>query len=186
MQGIRPPVAGRFLGCRIKNERDDGKDQRSLGRGHDRIAPGRNRNSVGLLSSQDTREVRRQLQAMLNPVKLVHFTQELNLEYGRETRMLLQEVAALSVKLSLDVHDYLLDQDQVAAYKVNKVPATVIRNAKDYGIRFYGLPGGYEFVNLLDAVLAVSQGDSGVSDSSREKLKTLSQPIHLEVFVTPT
>ena len=186
MQGIRPPVAGRFLGCRIKNERDDGKDQRSLGRGHDRIAPGRNRNSVTLLSKQDARAIRQRLQALASPVKLIHFTQELNLEYGRETRMLLEEVAALSEKLSLDVHDYLLDKDQVAAYKVNKVPATVIRNAKDYGIRFYGLPAGYGFANLLDVVLAVSQGDARLSDVTSGKLKVLSRPLHLEVFVTPT
>jgi alkyl hydroperoxide reductase subunit AhpF len=123
---------------------------------------------------------------MVNPVTLVHFTQELNLEYGRETRMLLEEVASLSERVSLDVHDYLLDQDQVAAYKVDKVPATIVRNAKDYGIRFYGLPAGYGFANLLDAMLAVSRGDSGLSDVTKEKLKALSRPLHLEVFVTPT
>jgi alkyl hydroperoxide reductase subunit AhpF len=141
---------------------------------------------VALLSDQDMRGIRRRLQAMVNPVKLVHFTQELNLAYGRETRMLLQEVASLSERFSLDVYDYLLDKDQAAAYRVSKVPATVIRNAKDYGIRFYGLPTGYEFANLLDAMLAVSQRDSGLSAISQEKLKVLSHPLHLEVFVTPT
>jgi len=69
---------------------------------------------------------------------------------------------------------------------VDKVPATVIRNGKDYGIRFYGLPAGYEFSTLLDAILAVSMGDSGLLPASREKLAKLAQPLHLEVFVTPT
>jgi len=100
--------------------------------------------------------------------------------------MMMQEVATLSEWLSLDIHDYLLDKDQVVAYGVDKVPATIVRNAKDYGIRFYGLPAGYGFANLLDAVLAVSQGDAGLSDVTRGKLKVLSRPLHLEVFVTPT
>jgi alkyl hydroperoxide reductase subunit AhpF len=141
---------------------------------------------VGLLSKKDARASRQRLKLMASPVKLIHFTQELNLEYGREARMMMQEVAALSVWLSLDIHDYLRDRDQVAAYGVDKVPATIVRSAKDYGIRFYGLPAGYGFANLLDVVLAVSQGDAGLSDVTKGKLKALSRPLHLEVFVTPT
>ena len=139
-----------------------------------------------LLSRQDTRAVRQRLQVMAGPVKLIHFTQKIGLEYGRESRRMLQEVAALSEKLSLEIHDYLLEKDQVAAYRVDKVPATIVRNAKDYGIRFYGLPAGYGFANLLDAVQAVSQGDARLSDVTRGRLKVLSRPLHLEVFVTPT
>ena len=71
-------------------------------------------------------------------------------------------------------------------YGVDKVPATITQNSKDYGIRFYGLPAGYEFSSLLDAVLAVSKGDSGLLPASRNKLAQLSEPVHIEVFVTPT
>ena len=139
-----------------------------------------------LLSDEDARGVRQQLQALADPVRLVHFTQERDLEYGRETRLLLQEVTALSDKLALEVYDFLLDQDQVAAYRVDKVPATIVCGAKDYGIRFYGLPAGYEFLNLLDAMRTVSRGDSGLSENSKGKLQALGRPIHLEVIVTPT
>src|SRR3989442_14757558 len=107
---------------------------------------------MGLLGEEEILEVRERLKEMPNPVKLVHFTQELNLEYGREARQLLEELAALSDKLSLHVYNYLLDEQEVARYGVDKVPATVVRNSKDYGIRFYGLPAGYEFSTLLDAI----------------------------------
>jgi alkyl hydroperoxide reductase subunit AhpF len=53
-------------------------------------------------------------------------------------------------------------------------------------MRFYGLPGGYEFSSLLDAVVAVSKGESGLSEESKDKLRKMNQPLHLEVFVTPT
>lgn len=131
-------------------------------------------------------EVRERLKEMVNPVKLVHFTQSLNLEYGAETIKLLEELVALSDKLSLEVLNFVLDKEKVAEYGIDKIPATAIRNGKDYGIRYYGIPAGYEFASLLDAILDVSSGDSRLSAESREKLKAVSHPVHLEVFVTPT
>lgn len=131
-------------------------------------------------------EVRERLKEMVNPVKLVHFTQSLNLEYGAETIKLLEELVALSDKLSLEVLNFVLDKEKVAEYGIDKIPATAIRNGKDYGIRYYGIPAGYEFASLLDAILDVSSGDSGLSAESREKLKAVRRPVHLEVFVTPT
>ena len=141
---------------------------------------------MGLLRDTDVAEIRERLQAMVNPVKLVHFTQELNLEYGREARQLLEELSQISDKLSLETYNYLIDKEKVAEYAVDKVPATVIRNGKDYGIRFFGLPAGYEFAALLDAIMAVSEGDSGLQPESRQKLAQLTQPVHLQVFTSPT
>jgi alkyl hydroperoxide reductase subunit AhpF len=141
---------------------------------------------MGLISDSDAEEVRSIFQEIVNPVKLVHFTQELNLPYGRETRQLLEEISQLSDKLSLEVHNFLLDKEKVVEYAIDKVPATIICNGKDFGIRFYGLPAGYEFSALLDGIVTVSKGDSGLQPESREKLAKLTQPLHLEVFSTPT
>jgi alkyl hydroperoxide reductase subunit AhpF len=141
---------------------------------------------MGLLSQQDLEGVLERLQSMVDPVRLVHFTQEMSLEYGREARQLLEELVAVSDKLSLEVYNIVLDKDRVSEYSVDKVPATVVRNTRDYGIRFYGLPAGYEFSALLDAILFVSRNDSGLSEDTRKRLAKVSQPLHLEVFVTPT
>jgi glutaredoxin-like protein len=139
-----------------------------------------------LLQDADVAEIRERLAGMTSPVKLIHFTQELNLEYGREARQILEELAQISDKVSLETYDFLLDKEKAAEYAVDMVPATVIRNGKDYGIRFYGLPAGYEFAALIDAILAVSLGDSGLQPESREKLAQLTEPLHLQVFTTPT
>ena len=141
---------------------------------------------MAIIRDDDATEIRDRLREMVEPVKLIHFTQELNLEYGLETRKLMEEVAALSDKLTLEVHNFLIDKEKVAEYGVDKVPATVIRKGKDYGIRFYGIPAGYEFSTFLDAILSVSKGDSGLKPESKEKLAAVTQPLHLEVFVTPT
>jgi len=141
---------------------------------------------MGLLQDSDVAEIHQRLEGMTSPVKLIHFTQELNLEYGREARQLLEELAQISAKLSLETYNFLIDKDKAAEYAIDKVPATVIRNSKDYGIRFFGLPAGYEFSVLIDGILAASKGDSGLLPESREKLARLSQPLHLQVFTTPT
>lgn len=141
---------------------------------------------MGLIRDEDAIEIRKRLQAMVGPVKLIHFTQELNLEYGAEAKQLVEEVTALSDKLSAETYNFLLDREKVAEYGIDKVPATVVRNGKDFGIRFYGIPAGYEFATLLDAIVSVSQGESGLGDESKEKLAQITQPLHLEVFVTPT
>lgn len=141
---------------------------------------------MSLLREEDAIEVRERLKGMPSPVRLVHFTQELNLEYGRETTQLLEELSGLSDQLSLEIHNFLLEKDKAAEYGVGRVPATVVANGKTSGIRFYGLPAGYEFASLLDAILMVSQADSGLSAESREKLAAITQPLHLQVFVTPT
>jgi glutaredoxin-like protein len=141
---------------------------------------------MGMIRDEDAIEIRQVLQKMQQPVRLVHFTQELNLQYGREARQLLDELAALSDQLSVEVYNFLLDKEKAAEYGVDKVPATIVRDGKDHGIRFYGLPAGYEFSNLLDAILSVSRAESGLGEESKEKLASLTQPVHLEVFVTPT
>ena len=141
---------------------------------------------MGLIGDEDAQEIRERLSEMTNPVRLIHFTQELNLEYGREAKQLMEELAGLSDKLSVEVLNFQLDQERVAEYGIDKVPATVLRNGKDHGIRFYGIPAGHEFATILDTILTLSQGDSGLKPESREKLAAVTAPLHLEVFVTPT
>lgn len=69
---------------------------------------------------------------------------------------------------------------------MDKVPAIVVMDERDYGIRFYGIPAGYEFGFLINAVISVSKGESLLSEASKAKLEGLSKPVHVQVFVTPT
>jgi glutaredoxin-like protein len=140
---------------------------------------------MAALSKDERQQISEHIKEVQNPVKLVHFTQELDCELCPQTRDLLEDVALLSDKLSLEIYNSLLDKEKVAQYGISKVPATVIEGEKDYGIRLYGLPAGYEFAVLLLDILQVSRRNSGLRPESVEKLRNLAQPLHLEVFVTP-
>jgi len=141
---------------------------------------------MALLSEKNRKQIQARLAEMEQPVRLIHFTQELNCDSCEFTQRLLKEVAALSDQVTLEVHNFVLEQEEAARFGVDKVPATIVANKKDHGIRLYGLPAGYEFAVLLEDILDVSRERTGLAAETRERLHTLTRPVHLQVFVTPT
>jgi glutaredoxin-like protein len=123
---------------------------------------------------------------LAHDVQLVMFTQEFECQYCRETRQLVQEVADISDRISSEVYDFVADKEQVAMYGIDKIPSIAIVGAKDYGVRFYGIPSGYEFTGFIETIIAVSKGESGLSEATKTALAALDQPVHIQVFVTPT
>ena len=141
---------------------------------------------MAILIDRDQTAVRDELAKLAGPVKLVVFTSALGSETSAETERLLREVAECSDQVSLEVLNLHIDREQAAAYGVDRVPAIVVEGAKDYGIRFFGIPMGYEFSNLIDAMLVASSGEPKLSAATLERLTTLTEPVHLQVFATPT
>jgi len=145
---------------------------------------------MALLKDQDREHLVKEFAALQNPVKIIVFTQEMECQYCNETRQIAEEVAALSDKISVEVYDFVADKEVAEHYNIDKIPATVIMRGgddpKDYGIRYFGIPSGYEFSSIIEDITMVSQGDSGLSDETKTLLKELVDPLHLQVFVTPT
>jgi glutaredoxin-like protein len=141
---------------------------------------------MALIQEKDRTEIKKLFAALDKPVKIVHFTQEFECEFCRETRQLMEEVAGLSEKLSLETYDFVRDKTVVERYRIDRIPATVLLGEKDSRVRFFGIPSGYEFISLLEGIRMVSKGDSELQDDSRKKLAALSKPVHVQVFVTPT
>ena len=123
---------------------------------------------------------------MVNPVKLVNFTQALECHFCAETRQLVEEVAALSGKIELEVYNFAIDKEKAEEYGVDKIPAIVIMSEKDYGVRFYGIPSGYEFSSLVEDIIDVSRGEVELLPATKEALAEITEPLHFQVFVTPT
>jgi glutaredoxin-like protein len=124
--------------------------------------------------------------SLKDPVKLLVFTQELECQYCRENRLLAQEVAGLSDLIGLEVYNFINDKEKVSEYQVAMVPAIVPVGKKDYGIRFYGIPAGYEFTSLLETIKMISQGHSGLTETTKIALQFVTKKIEIKVFVTPT
>ena len=123
---------------------------------------------------------------LVDPVKIVMFTQEFECKYCEETRKLAQEIATLSEKISVEVYDFVADSAKAKELGIDKIPALAIIGKKDYGVRIYGIPYGYELQTLINAVINVSLGKTDLSDNTKSILKEVKSPVHIQVFVTLT
>ena len=145
---------------------------------------------MALLKEEDRQHLIKEFEALQTPVKLLMFTQELECQYCRETRMITEEVAELSDSISVEIYNFVTDKEVAEKYDIDKIPAiAILRDGdepKDYGIRYYGIPSGYEFSSLIEDVMMVSAGESGLSEATKAQVATLSKPAHIQVFVTPT
>jgi glutaredoxin-like protein len=139
-----------------------------------------------LLDDSIRTQVEKRFKELKNPVKIINFTQEIECQYCAETRQLMEEIAGLSGKLSFEVYNFVTDKEKAKSLRIDKIPATVIMGDKDYGIRLFGIPSGYEFMTVLESIEMVSRRESGLMPETKKKLATLAKPLHLEVFVTPT
>ena len=142
---------------------------------------------MALLSDQDQKVLREHFETNLDgPVELLYFSQTIACNYCKETEQILQEVAALSEKITVTVKNFVTDKDLADEYGIDKIPATVVKGAKDYGIRYFGIPSGYEFTSLVEDIVAVSNDDSALSDEALAAIADITEPVHIQVFVTPT
>ena len=145
-----------------------------------------------LLDDQIVEQVRDVFSQMQNDVALIHFTTERSdCMYCPETKQLLEEIAPLSDKLHLEVYDIEKDADKAKEFGVDKTPATIVAAydhgvVTNFGIRYFGIPSGHEFSSIIQDIMTVSERDSGLKPATREFLKSLTEPVHLQVFVTPT
>jgi glutaredoxin-like protein len=107
-------------------------------------------------------------------------------ELCEETRGLLEEVASLSEQITLNVHDVRTASALARQAGASRVPTLVLRGAARGVVRYVGIPAGLEFGTLLEDLAAVSRGTTTLAEESRTKLATLTKPVHIQVFVTPT
>jgi alkyl hydroperoxide reductase subunit AhpF len=139
-----------------------------------------------IMSEADRTQVRGLLAGLTGPVRLVLFTQSLNCETCAPTRQILDEVAELSALITVEEHDFPLEPSLARDLSIDRVPAIAVMGERDHGIRFFGLPAGYEFSSLLNAITLVSNSESGLSEPSRARLRGVVSPLNIQVFVTPT
>jgi len=146
---------------------------------------------TNVLDDYAVKQIKELFADLEEPVQILFFGSKENCDYCDQTRQLLEELATLSDKLELSVHDIEDDAELAAAYNLDKAPVTIIAakngdEVADQGIQFSGIPSGHELTTLINDVILVSSRDSGLDQETRDFLKGLDEPLLLQVFVTPT
>ncbi|MDD3825718.1 MAG: thioredoxin family protein [Anaerolineae bacterium] len=147
---------------------------------------------MALISAKDAEHLRNEFETeLVSPVKILMFTQSVECQFCGETRQIVEEVAELSDKITAEIYNFVSDKAVAELYGIDKIPAIAILRSedetdKDYGIRFYGIPSGYEFTSIVEDIIDVSKGESGLQPKSKQAVAELTEPVHFQVFVTPT
>lgn len=138
-------------------------------------------------------EIKERLSEMVHPVKLVVFSQALQYPESEEVKRLVEELGTLDPRIIVESKNFVIDADYAKSMRVERIPAIAILRAgidggpdHDYGVRFFGLPMQYDFGVLIDGIVDVSKGESGLDPATVEALNALPQPVHVQVFSTPT
>ncbi len=146
---------------------------------------------MALMDDDTKSKVKESLLEMDGPVHMMVFTEKENCSTCADTKLIVDELSQLGDKISFEEIDAGSNKETAERYGVDKVPAIIpFKGTKEdntyMGVRFFGIPAGYEFTSLLDSILTISIGTVGLSDDAQEYLKGLDKDVHLQVFVTPT
>jgi alkyl hydroperoxide reductase subunit AhpF len=142
---------------------------------------------VGIFRPEDEARVRELLDAMERPVELLvaHGPEETPLpgardvDFAAETERVVRGLSELSPLVDCRV------EEQPEGYE--RYPAVgVLPEGRDAGVRYYGLPYGYELGTLIGAVLEAGRSASSLSEESLARLDALEHDVAIDVFVTPT
>ncbi len=112
-----------------------------------------------------------------------------NEEYAHVFRDIAREVAALTPLLTVEeLSEQPVLEPGHDAGRPFTGPVGILLDAERHftGIRYLGIPSGLEFGTFLEDILAVSTHHVTLSDATQETLKGLQNPLHIQVFTTPT
>jgi alkyl hydroperoxide reductase subunit AhpF len=141
---------------------------------------------MSLIQDADRKLIAQRFEGLAHTVTLHMFTQENECRWCETTRQIVEELAGLSPKVRAEIHDFLTDAELAKQYQIDKIPAIAVVGERDWGIRFYGVPAGYEFTPFLEAVLDAGRGEPELLAPLRAELAKVDKPVHLQVMVTPT
>jgi glutaredoxin-like protein len=141
-----------------------------------------------ILSAEDRGTVRKQLSGLVHPVRLLFFTQTFGVpETAAQAKQILDEVASLNDLVTIEEVNFVLEKDLAKTFGVERIPAIVVmQGGHDTRMRFLGAPAGYEFVSLIEAIIAAGTNESGLSEESLSLIAGVTEPMDIKVFVTPT
>jgi len=142
---------------------------------------------MAIFRPEEEAKVRELLDALERPVELVvalgpeemplHGARDI--DFGAETVRVVEELCTLSASLSSRV-----EQEPAA---VERFPAVLVRpEGEEVGVRYDGLPWGYELGSLVGAVLEAGRREPSLRAESLEALAGLDRDLAIDVFVTPT
>jgi alkyl hydroperoxide reductase subunit AhpF len=130
------------------------------------------------------------IQATLGPLegqaRLLLVTSREDCDFCSLTEGFLNDIAALAPGIGVEVISLEEDGARAGEFGIERAPGIAILGEKDHGIRYYGLPTGYEFNTFIEAIAQVVRDDPRLLPETVTALAALDKPVTLTVFSTKT
>lgn len=132
-------------------------------------------------------DVAKFLEDMVNPVTVDFYPQQES-QANEPMRQLLEELHQISGLVQVvDRGNTATPIDPEGPEDVEGPVTTLSSQGMFSGIRYLGFPGGHEFSTFLSDLVTVSKNaPTTLSAETEAWLKSLTSPLHLEVFITHT
>ena len=143
---------------------------------------------VPVLRPEEARAVREHLSRLERPVEVAlvlgpeaaPHPGARDIDFTAKTRALLEELVELGELLTLSVHEG-------PAFGAELFPAVcVLPEGQDAGVRYFGLPWGYELTSIVGACVDAGRQETRLKPESQAALASLEHEVSIDVFVTPT
>ena len=142
---------------------------------------------MAIFRPEEEQKVRELFAALARPVELLvaHGPEETplpgarDIDFGAETQRIAAGLASLGDLITVRV------EEQPEGFE--RYPAIAVRpGGRDAGVRYDGLPWGYELASLIGAIVEAGRLESSLGEASLERLASLDRDLEIDVFVTPT
>lgn len=142
---------------------------------------------MSFLKEKDRETVEKEFSKITRDFKVLIFTTDKNCMLCKETQSLLEEVTSLHPRIKVETYDES-EKEKTAKFRINKYPAIIVTDMEESirGIRFFGIPAGYEFVSLLSALVEVGTGKAALKKETVDTVKSITKSVHIQIFVTPS
>ncbi len=107
-------------------------------------------------------------------------------QFCSATMELVKELSSIDSRIKLTTYEIGKSQKEAKFLGVDKVPALIVGGKKIYNVAYFGIPSGYEFSSLIEDIVDASRGSTRLSEATKEKLKSVKNPVDIKVFVTPS
>ncbi len=135
-------------------------------------------------------DISKQIKAVFEPMKknvnIALFVDKTGCESCDDARGYMEEMAALSDKLSLTVYDVVSDKEKAMELGVTLTPSILLLDSenKDNGVKFNGIPAGHEINSFISGILNVSGAGEELPEEMVRRIESIDKPVNIKVFVT--
>mgnify|MGYP001766742484 CR=1 FL=1 len=126
-----------------------------------------------------------QLTKIGSPVKMRVFAVPDHCVFCNTVEELVGKLSEMSDKVRVVRSGFDPDEPAARDYGIERHPALIIDGKRDFGMRFSGIPMGFQFGVLVEDLVMASIGVTDLSEETKIKLRDVKSPVDIQVFTLP-